>query len=200
MTDRAPQDPLAHHLFTMACNSAWANHRLLEAFATLAPGALGEPRPSYFGSIVATANHLLTVDWFYVDALERAFEGRAPHDAPGEFFEPEYPHAELAPLAEAQRAVDRRLVALCRGLTDAALASTEVVIRRRSGLSRDAAPRLLAHLFQHQIHHRGQLHGLLSHAGVAPPQLDEFFCAGEAEGRAPALAAIGLSEAAVWAR
>ena len=35
--------------------------------------------------------------------------------------------------------------------------------------------RLLAHLFQHQIHHRGQAHAMLSGSGVAPPQLDEFF-------------------------
>ncbi len=35
--------------------------------------------------------------------------------------------------------------------------------------------RLLAHLFQHQIHHRGQAHAMLAGTTVAPPQLDEFF-------------------------
>ena len=30
-----PSSPLAHHLFTMACNNAWANHRLLAACARL---------------------------------------------------------------------------------------------------------------------------------------------------------------------
>jgi uncharacterized damage-inducible protein DinB len=34
---------------------------------------------------------------------------------------------------------------------------------------------LLAHLFQHQIHHRGQAHAMLAGTAVAPPQLDEFF-------------------------
>ena len=34
---------------------------------------------------------------------------------------------------------------------------------------------LLPHLFQHQIHHRGQAHAMLAGTGVAPPQLDEFF-------------------------
>jgi len=34
---------------------------------------------------------------------------------------------------------------------------------------------VLAHLFTHQIHHRGQVHDMLSATSVAPPQLDEFF-------------------------
>jgi uncharacterized damage-inducible protein DinB len=34
---------------------------------------------------------------------------------------------------------------------------------------------LLLHLFQHQVHHRGQAHVQLQAAGIAPPQLDEFF-------------------------
>ena len=58
--------------------------------------------------------------------------------------------------------------------------------------------RLLAHLFQHQIHHRGQVHAMLAGTTVAPPQLDEFFCANEAHLRAGELAEIGLSEAAIW--
>jgi uncharacterized damage-inducible protein DinB len=32
----------------------------------------------------------------------------------------------------------------------------------------------LLHLFQHQIHHRGQAHVQLQDAGIAPPQLDDF--------------------------
>ena len=34
---------------------------------------------------------------------------------------------------------------------------------------------LLAHLFLHEIHHRGQVHAMLSGTSVKPPQLDEFF-------------------------
>jgi uncharacterized damage-inducible protein DinB len=31
---------------------------------------------------------------------------------------------------------------------------------------------VLGHLFNHQTHHRGQVHGLLSDTSVAPPSLD----------------------------
>ena len=55
-----------------------------------------------------------------------------------------------------------------------------------------------AHLFQHQIHHRGQVHAMLAGTPVKPPQLDEFFCANEAHLRAAELAELGLSETAIW--
>jgi uncharacterized damage-inducible protein DinB len=34
---------------------------------------------------------------------------------------------------------------------------------------------VLGHFFNHQTHHRGQAHALLSHAGIAPPPLDLIF-------------------------
>ena len=38
----------------------------------------------------------------------------------------------------------------------------------------------LTNLFEHQIHHRGQTHHMLSHAGIDPPPLDFVkFGAGE---------------------
>nr|WP_293275621.1 DinB family protein [Nannocystis sp.] len=65
-------------------------------------------------------------------------------------------------------------------------------------MQHEPATRLLAHLFQHQIHHRGQVHAMLAGSSVAPPQLDEFFCANEAELRTAELAELGYSEAEIW--
>jgi hypothetical protein len=53
---------------------------------------------------------------------------------------------------------------------------------------------VLAHLFQHDIHHRGQVHAMLAGTAVAPPQLDEFFLAQDADLRAEDLRAMGLAE------
>ena len=58
--------------------------------------------------------------------------------------------------------------------------------------------RILAHLFQHDIHHRGQVHAMLAGTSVKPPQLDEFYCANEAALRAKDLSEIGLSEEKIW--
>ena len=193
-----PLSPLGHHFFTMACNNAWANHRLHNACARLSQADFIAPRTSFFPSLKATLNHILTVDWYYVDALERAFRGAAPNTAVEQFFDPEEPFTTCAELQPAQRAVDRRLIDACAALTDAQLA-LPVAVQRRAGIETETATRLLAHLFQHQIHHRGQAHAMLAGTPVKPPQLDEFFCANEAHLRAAELAELGLSEERVWA-
>jgi len=53
---------------------------------------------------------------------------------------------------------------------------------------------VLEHLFQHQIHHRGQAHAMLAGTGVKPPQLDEFFLAGEEALRREELRELGLPQ------
>jgi uncharacterized damage-inducible protein DinB len=192
-----PTSSLGHHFFTMACNNAWANHRLLTACAQLTQSDFVAPRTSFFPSIKATLNHNLTVDWYYVDALEHALRGDAPNTDAQRFFDPEEPFAACAELHAAQRAVDRRLIDACAMLTDTHLA-LPVPVQRRTGIQSETATRLLAHLFEHQIHHRGQAHAMLAGTPVKPPQLDEFFCANEAHLRAAELAEIGLSEAQIW--
>src|SRR5688572_22272746 len=108
----------------LACNNAWANLRLLRACSQLTDEELAARRTSFFPSLKATLNHIVTVDWYYVDALERAAEGKPPNPAAERFFEPEEPFDTGEAIAAAQRAVDQRLVALCRSLSDRGLSAT----------------------------------------------------------------------------
>ncbi len=192
-------DPLAHHLLAHAYNNAWANERLLGACAQLSQADFEATRTSFFPSIRATLNHVLTVDWYYVDAIERGLRGAAPNPDWLAFFEPELPFADCALLQREQRACDRRLIALFEGLDANALRRT-IGVPRRTRVEPEPLHRLLAHLFQHQTHHRGQAHAMLSGTAVAPPQLDEFFCAGagDAARRAPDFEALGWTEATIW--
>jgi uncharacterized damage-inducible protein DinB len=48
------------------------------------------------------------------------------------------------------------------------------------------------------VHHRGQAHAMLSGTRIKPPQLDEFFCEGEAPLRAAEFAELGWAEAMIW--
>ena len=190
-------DALAHYLLTQAYNNAWANHRLLGACAQLSQADFEAGRTSFFPSIKATLNHNLTVDWFYVDAIERSLAGQPVNPAPRAFYDPEEPSATCAALRTEQSRIDRRLIALCEAL-DATALRRDIDVPRSAGVVREPLPRLLAHLFQHQIHHRGQAHAMLSGTRVAPPQLDEFFCAGDAPLRAAEFAVLGYSEGAIW--
>ncbi|POA18368.1 damage-inducible protein DinB [Pseudomonas sp. FW300-N1A1] len=190
------KQPLSHHLLTMAYQNAWANHRLGKACAQLSQSDFEARRVSFFPSIKATLNHILTCDWFYVDALEREMRGDLPHPQCDVFFQDEEPFASSAELMREQHQVDLRLIAYCAQLRDAGL--TRRVTTAREIPQQDTRLRMLSHLFEHQIHHRGQVHAMLSGTPVAPPQLDEFFCAGEARLRVEDFAELGWTEAQIW--
>jgi uncharacterized damage-inducible protein DinB len=174
----------------MAYNNAWANHRLLGACARLSQSEFTAPRIGFFPSLRATLNHILTVDLFYVDAMEGGTLG------PAAWTDPE-PCGTVAVLKEAQGDVDRRLIAVVERL-DATGLERIAEVHRGTRIQRERMDRLLLHLFQHQVHHRGQAHAMLSSTSVAPPQLDEFFSTGEARLRAAEFAELGWTEETVW--
>ncbi|MGO4285350.1 DinB family protein [Bosea sp. UNC402CLCol] len=158
---------LAAHCRKMAHNNAWANWRLLTACAQLSDADFKAQRTSFFPSLHETLNHNLMVDLYYIDALERGGLGRLVFER----FRP----FDMAQLLPAQAAADRRLIAFCDGLSDDMLATTVTTDRGEHGQVEERVDDLLAHLFQHQIHHRGQAHAMLAGTAVAPPQLDEYF-------------------------
>jgi uncharacterized damage-inducible protein DinB len=148
----------------MAYNNAWANYRLLAACTRLSPAELTAARTGFFPSIRATLNHILVLDRFYVDAMEGGSLG------PAAWADPE-PCATIEALRQAQADVDKRLIAVVERLDAAGLAHI-VAVHRGTRIQHERIDRLLLHLFQHQIHHRGQAHAMLSGTSVPPPQLD----------------------------
>ena len=173
-----------------AYNNAWCNNRLLSACEALTQAEFEAPRVGFFPSLKATLNHILIVDWFYVDALEGGWLGpKAWADRT--------PCATVLDLRREQSKVDRRLLVVCDALTEGSLAG-EVRVNRDTRVQTERRDRLLLHIFQHQIHHRGQAHAMLADTSVKPPQLDEFFSAAEAPLRAAEFAELGWTEAQVW--
>jgi uncharacterized damage-inducible protein DinB len=150
---------------TMARNNAWANATLYTAIAGLSAEEFTALRPGFFPSLAATLNHIHEVDLYYVDALEAGGKGRSVYDR-AEI-------SEVTALARAQAEVDLRFTAFCTGLTQAMLVETRQT-ERGDGIAREKVGALVLHLVQHQIHHRGQAHTMVSDAGIAPPQLDDF--------------------------
>jgi uncharacterized damage-inducible protein DinB len=184
----------ASHIQSMralAYNNAWANHRLLSACARLSQAEFEAKGTSFFPSIKATLNHILVIDHFYVDALEGGTLGPAA-------WANEQPCATVAELTTAQGAVDQRLIAFCNGLREKDLDQKIIRVHRGTRVQEERCDRLLMHLFQHDIHHRGQAHAMLSGTGVKPPQLDEFFSIGETSLRAAEFAELGWTEATIW--
>jgi uncharacterized damage-inducible protein DinB len=189
-TDARPLS-LARMLSIQAHANRLANRRLQAALANLSTSELHSKRTSFFPTLIGTLNHLLAVDRYYIAALHgdpdmaASYRRFAPHD-------------ELVPYASAQDASDQRLIAFCDKLDDAG-ASAEVVMDRGDGkVQRDRVGPVLAHVFMHQTHHRGQVHSMLSGTHVKPPQLDEFLMPSDATYRVQDMSALGWSEREVY--
>ncbi|MEE4010428.1 DinB family protein [Roseibium sp. FZY0029] len=155
------------HLRLMARNNAYANERLYEACCRLSQAEFEAERTGFFPSIRETLNHNWEVDRYYLDALKEEGQGLSVFDTP------HLPSA--AGLKEAQQSADRDLIEFCDRITEADLERDIAQDRGKSGVFQESVANTLLHLFQHQIHHRGQVHAMLSGTSVAPPQLDEFF-------------------------
>jgi len=175
---------LREHFRAMARNNAWSNARLHGACAQLSEEEFTAERISFFPSLQLTLNHILIVDRAYLADL----------NGTGRFLSKvELPFPRAVDVATAQMQTDLELVTFYDGLGANAL-DRVVAINRGDGVSyRGPSGAILAHLFIHQIHHRGQAHAMLAGTCVSPPQLDEFFLVSDEPRRKDELCHLGLT-------
>ncbi|MEC7790906.1 MAG: DinB family protein [Pseudomonadota bacterium] len=167
MTGNTLRPELGDYLIAQARNNHWSNNRLHSACLHLPASEYYANRPSFFGSIHIHLDHIVFVDWLYLERLtgEQYLPGKVGNEL----------HSELASMVEDQVTADRTLIEYCETVTPETLSST-VSFKLLDGTQyTEAVWSVLAHLFTHQIHHRAQVHDMLSATSVAPPQLDEFF-------------------------
>jgi uncharacterized damage-inducible protein DinB len=154
------------HPHRVAQFNAWANQRMYAACATLEGAALKLDRGAFFGSIFGTLNHIVLVDKLYRERLEGTHPSRfGALD--------EHLSDNLADLAVMQTEMDTYYVDITRGLDAAALDEpvgfkTLLAEPEYWEVSRSI---YFSNLFQHQVHHRGQAHNMLSQAGIDPPPM-----------------------------
>jgi len=187
----APPLDLAHALAIQAHANRLANRRLQAALANLSTSELHAKRTSFFPTIIGTLNHLLAVDLYYIASLHGEPDA---HTAYGRFAL----HDELGSYVSAQERSDQRLVQFCDRLDSAGVNAAVAMDRGAGRVQRDLAGHVLAHLFMHQTHHRGQVHSMLSGTHVKPPQLDEFLMPSDAGFRVADMAALGWVERDVY--
>jgi uncharacterized damage-inducible protein DinB len=153
------------HWQMFAGYNAWANERLFAAAAKLSDADYRADKGAFFKSVHGTLNHLLVADLVWMQRFTG--EGTIPSSLDAILYD------GLTSLHEARRAEDARIVAYIESLDEAALAGA---IRYRpitaTGEHEQVLASALAHWFNHQTHHRGQVHALLTMLTGEAPSLD----------------------------
>jgi uncharacterized damage-inducible protein DinB len=155
------------HFQMMAGYNRWANERLYEAAQWLPDREYRNNRGAFFGSVHGTLNHLLVTDRIWMQRLSGT--GTAPQRLDEILFD------DFAALQEARIAEDNRIVAYVDGLGEdeivAGIVYRTITSPREMKQTRGSG---LAHLFNHQTHHRGQAHALITQiaGNEAAPSLD----------------------------
>ena len=167
-----------------------ANHRLHAAMAELSREDFHAARTSFFPSLAATLNHILSVDTYYLAALHTEADMKWQWSTMR-------PLDTLAELAQAQARCDERFIRLMESLSAGQLDHV-IDMDRGDHVQRERRVHVIAHLLNHQVHHRGQVHAMLAGTSIVPPQLDEFLMPSEAHLRIADVSALGWTEADVF--
>lgn len=177
--------PRTAHFTLLARYNEWMNNKLYEAAAALPEGELAAGRGAFFGSLLATLNHIAVGDTIWlkrIAAHPRFAAALAPLAALP------LPAALDAPLCDSFAALrerrawlDRLILDWAGGLAEADLDAV-ISYRRMNGEANNRQlGLLLLHFFNHQTHHRGQATTLLSQAGVDVGVTDLLMLVPEAE-------------------
>ncbi len=160
-----PDVPSSLEVFrALARYNTRANVRLYDACAQLTEADLKADRQAFFRSIHGTLNHILLGDTIWMTRFGGGSMPSTDLDA--------ILHESFDDLRAARTAMDARIEAFADGL-DPGFLGRPLRYRNSRGIDREDDPfTILMHFFNHQTHHRGQVHDMLSRTPVLPPSLD----------------------------
>jgi uncharacterized damage-inducible protein DinB len=148
----------------MARYNRLANEELYAACAQLDDTEYRKQRKGSFGSIHALLNHILLGDRIWMSRFEGGGATTPPLNT---VLYDNFADLRAARVAEDER-IERFFAAAPEGFF-----SRRLRYVNSKGVERfDSAAIVVPHLFNHQTHHRGQVHVMLSQTEVAPPSLD----------------------------
>lgn len=155
------------HVELMARYNRWQNENLYGCADRLSDAERRRERGAFFGSIHKTLNHLLWADRIWM----HRFAG-TPRPAGG-IPESTGAAADWAALGHERAAFDDAIIRWA-GELDAAWLHGDLTYYSGIIKAELTRPRwlLVAHMFNHQTHHRGQVHCMLTQAGQKPGATD----------------------------
>lgn len=161
----------ADHLRLMARYNAWQNGQIMRSLDGVNLRALTEDHGAHFGTILGTLNHILWADRLW---LHRFGAGEARPE--GGIADSTALTPTGAAWGAARFATDGRISLWAEDVRSLDLTGNLTWYSGASG--RDVTRPMavcVAHMFNHQTHHRGQVHAMLTRAGLAAPVTDLVF-------------------------
>ncbi len=156
------------HFPLMARFNAWANARLFGCVAQLSEAAYKENRKAFFGSIHNTLNHVLVGDRLWCGRIEGTDHGITALD--------QILFDDFDTLRAARVDHDKHFIDL---VDSAAKDGLDRVVSYMSVDGPEHLEARVGHIFMtllnHQTHHRGQVHAMLTQQDIDPPALDVIF-------------------------
>lgn len=161
---------LARDFQLMARYNRWMNERLYAAAAALDEAGLRADRGAFFGSILATLDHILAADAHWLARFAASFPELASLEPLRRAPLPELVRGITFPdftrLRRDREAMDEVFVAFTREATEAAYARPMHYVNSAGESFTREAGLVLRHVFNHQTHHRGQVTTLFNQSGV----------------------------------
>ncbi|THH38680.1 damage-inducible protein DinB [Aliishimia ponticola] len=161
----------AEYTRIMARYNAWQNRQLSDIVHAMDEDALTQDRGAFFGSIFATLNHLLWADKLWMSRFDPSVE---PPQVPAAN------HGNMTPTISVWGAERFHLDGKIRHWS-MALRNLDLKgdlhwysATADAQMSRPKAECIM-HFFNHQTHHRGQIHAMLTAAGETAPVSDLVF-------------------------
>jgi uncharacterized damage-inducible protein DinB len=154
---------------TMAAYNAEMNRRFYDAAASLRDDERKAARGVFWSSIHGTLSHLIWADQMWLSRFTGSPKPAIGLKDSSEMFE------RFDEMAEQRRRLDSDIATWANGLDPSWLAGD---LTWFSGAAERiitlSAAVLVTHFFNHQTHHRGQVHALLTRAGANPGDTDLF--------------------------
>lgn len=155
---------LKQHFQMLANYNTLANRKLYEVCSQLSDAQRKQIRPAFFKSIHGTLNHIMIGDRIWMGRFKGQEMSSTGLDA--------ILYHDFEILQKVRGLEDKNIEVFVSNLNEDFFSKTISYVNNQGKAYKDPMALLLGHFFNHQTHHRGQIHDMLTQTEIAPPVLD----------------------------
>ncbi len=144
----------------------WANNKLFAVLEALSEAQLNQDCGAYFNSLIQTANHVLVGDFLWFERICGL--------QPSGYALDDVLYPDVQELIKVRKTHDQSLIDYVQVHDESAFHQPLTYIRRNQTYT-EPLIEVLAHMFNHQTHHRGQMHNMVFQLTSISLELDLIY-------------------------